>query len=457
MHLHEFRRAGHGPSLLSAFVYFDVSFMVWMLLAALAPIIIKGVADPGDGSKLLLGGELKGISELQQGILLAIPPLGGAILRICLGLFTDRFGARKAGLVGQILTLIPLLLGWLWATSGHRETLYLQLLLVGLLLGVAGASFAAALPLASRWYPPKYQGLAMGIAGAGNSGTVFALFFGPRLASQWGWGWNNVFGLALIPMIASLVFFALFAKDSPNQPPARPLADYAKVGRLKDTWWFCLFYAVTFGGFVGLGSFVAIYFSQQYELNAANAGSLGALCVLSGSFLRPVGGYLADRMGGIRLLTVLYVGVGVTMSCQAAIPSVVWATVWLFLCMGLLGMGNGAIFQLVPQRFPREIGVITGIVGAAGGVGGFLLPFGLKALKGMKQLDSYSYGFALFALVAVGCAVALRAVARQWEGSFVRQGGLAATEVKRYREDTALTQSLGLPVPHPIEATEPVG
>jgi NNP family nitrate/nitrite transporter-like MFS transporter len=162
-------------------------------------------------------------------------------------------------------------------------------------------------------------------------------------------------------------------------------------------------------------------------------------------------------MGGIRLLTVLYVGIGATMFCQAAIPSVVWATLWLFLCMGLLGMGNGAIFQLVPQRFPREIGVITGIVGAAGGVGGFLLPFGLKALKGVKELDSYSYGFALFALVAVGCAVALRAVARQWEGNFVRQGGLAATEDGRYRDDMALTPSLGLPAPHPMEATEPVG
>ncbi|HEY1860550.1 MAG TPA: MFS transporter [Gemmataceae bacterium] len=455
MNLRDFRRAGHWPSLLCAFVYFDVSFMVWMLLAALAPIIIKGVVDPDDKTKLLMGGELMGISELQQGILLAIPPLGGAILRIFLGLFTDRFGARKAGLVGQVLSLVPLLLGWLWATSTDRDTLYLQLLLVGLLLGVAGASFAAALPLASRWYPPKYQGLAMGIAGAGNSGTVFALFFGPRLAYQWGWGWNNVFGLALVPMLGSLLLYALVAKDSPNQPPARPLSDYAKVGRMRDTWWFCLFYAVTFGGFVGLGSFVATFFSQQYELDAAKAGSLGALCVLSGSFLRPVGGYLSDRIGGIRLLIVLYAGVALTMCCQVGMPSVLWATVWLFLCMGLLGMGNGAIFQLVPQRFPREIGVITGIVGAAGGVGGFLLPFGLKGLKGLKQLDSYSSGFALFALVAVGCAIALRVVGRRWEGSFVGQGGLAAVEASANPTIVAPVD-LGVSITLPREAKQPV-
>jgi MFS transporter, NNP family, nitrate/nitrite transporter len=284
---------------------------------------------------------------------------------------------------------------------------------------------------------------------------VIALFFAPRLASQWGWGWNNVFGLALIPMIGSLLLFAYVAKDSPNQPPVRPLADYAKVGRMRDTWWFCLFYAVTFGGFVGLGSFVATFFSQHSELAAAKAGSLGALCVLSGSFFRPVGGYLSDRIGGIRLLSVLFAGIAATMFCQARMPSVVWATVWLFLCMGLLGMGNGAIFQLVPQRFPREIGMITGIVGAAGGIGGFLLPFGLKALKGMKQLDSYSYGFALFAMVAVGCAVALSYVSRRWQGSFVGHGGLATVEAHAESEVVAQPSHV-LPAPIQSEVEEPV-
>src|SRR5262249_51277939 len=161
-----------------------------------------------------------------------------AVLRLALGLLTDRLGARRAGLIGMILTTVPLVLGWLWADSFDK------MLLVGLLLGVSGASFAAALPLASRWYPPQYQGLAMGIAGAGNSGTALATFFGPRLALAW--GWHAVFGLALVPLLATLAFFLSFAKDGPNQPAPRPLAAYADVLRLHDTWWFCLFYAITF-------------------------------------------------------------------------------------------------------------------------------------------------------------------------------------------------------------------
>src|SRR5262249_17270500 len=151
-----------------------------------------------------------------------------------------------------------LLLGWLWADSFNK------ILLVGLLLGVAGASFAVALPLASRWYPPHLQGLVMGIAGAGNSGTALATFFGPRLA-EW-WGWHAVFGLALIPLLGTLALFAVFAKDSPSQPERKPLADYATVLGLRDTWWFCLFYSVTFGGFVGLASFLNIFFHDQYAL-----------------------------------------------------------------------------------------------------------------------------------------------------------------------------------------------
>src|SRR5262249_30890529 len=160
------------------------------------------------------------------------------------GLMTDRLGARRTALLGMILTTIPLLLGWLWADRFNK------MLLVGLLLGVAGASFAAALPLASRCYPPRFQGLAMGIAGAGDIGTVLATFFGPRLATLW--GWHAVFGLALIPLLATLAFFWVFAKDSPEQPAPRPLGSYVEVLKLRDTWWFCVFYSITFGGFVGL-------------------------------------------------------------------------------------------------------------------------------------------------------------------------------------------------------------
>ncbi len=400
MNLRDFRRVGHLPTLLCAFLYFDISFMVWVMLGALANAVVPDY----------------GLSAAQKGLMVAIPLLGGALLRVPLGVMTDRLGGRRTGLIGLTLTAAPLLLGWLWADQ------FSDLLLVGLLLGVAGASFAVALPLASRWYPPQYQGLAMGIAGAGNSGTALASLFAPALA-EW-LGWHAVFGLALIPVALTLVLFALFAQDSPNQPAPKPLSAYGTVLRHADTWWFCLFYSVTFGGFVGLASFLSIFFHDQYGLGRVHAGYFTTLCVIAGSFLRPVGGYLSDRFGGLRMLTALYVGVALMMLGVAALPPLAVATTLLFVGMGLLGMGNGAVFQLVPQRFPREIGVVTGIVGAAGGAGGFFLP---TLLGGLKELTgSFGGGFVVFALAGIGCAAALLYVGRSWEGAFVGQGGLAA-------------------------------
>jgi NNP family nitrate/nitrite transporter-like MFS transporter len=245
------------------------------------------------------------------------------------------------------------------------------------------------------------------------------------------YGWQTVFGLALIPVLLMLVAFYLLAKDSPNQPAPRPLSDYGKVLGQADTWWFCMLYAVTFGGFVGMASFLNTFFTVQYELSKVQAGYFATACVIAGSFLRPVGGYLADRFGGVRMLLVLYTGVGLAMVALggltllgSSIPTLVAASVVLFAGMGCLGMGNGAVFQLVPQRFSREIGVITGIVGAAGGIGGFFLP---SLLGGMRQLTgSFTGGFLVFALAAGTCAGAVLYVARIWEGSFVGQGGVAA-------------------------------
>lgn len=401
MQLRGFLKAGHLPTLLCAFVYFDVSFMVWVLLGALANSIVPDF----------------GLNEAERGLMLAVPLLGGSLLRLVLGVLTDGIGARRTAIMGLSLTLIPLLVGWLWAGS------FTVLLLVGLMLGVAGASFAAALPLASRWYPPQYQGIVMGIAGAGNSGTVLANLFGPMLAATF--GWRQVFALALVPVVATLMLFMLLARDSPNRPPAKKLKDYAAVLTVPDTWWFCLFYSVTFGGFVGLAVLLNSFFKVQYGLSAIEAGYFAAACVVSGSFLRPVGGYLADRFGGIRMLAAFYFGVAITMLGVGTLPPLWIGAAFLFLGMGMLGMGNGAVFQLVPQRFPKEIGVITGIVGAAGGIGGFFLP---TLLGSIKQLTgTFSYAFVIFASTALVCAGALLYVSRAWEGVFLTKGGLAAT------------------------------
>jgi NNP family nitrate/nitrite transporter-like MFS transporter len=349
--------------------------------------------------------------------MVAVPILGGAFLRLPLGVLTDRWGARRTGILGMVLTAVPLLLGWLWLES------YRDALLVGAMLGVAGASFAVALPLASRWYPPQYQGLAMGIAGAGNSGTALATLFAPMLALALG-DWHMVFGLALIPLTLTLMLYVFLAKDAPSQPAPKPLWAYVSVFRHADTWWFCLLYSVTFGGFVGLASFLNTFFNDQYfpgdrKMGEQYAGVFTTLCVIAGSFLRPVGGYLADRLGGIPMLIALFLGVCVTMVGMAFLPTLLVAVVLLFLGMGCLGMGNGSVFQLVPQRFGKEIGVVTGIVGAAGGVGGFFLPTLLGGLKG--RTGSYGPGFAVFAAVALACVGIMLAVRLRWESTFLAE------------------------------------
>ncbi len=388
MGIRDLRTAGHWPTLLGAFVYFDVSFLVWVLVGALGVFIAQDFH----------------LSATQKGVVVAVPILAGSLLRVPMGIASERFGPKRTGAVGLVLTALPLLLGWLGGGS------LLGLTVVGLLLGVAGASFAVALPLASRWYPPQMQGLVMGIAGAGNSGTVIAAFFAPRLAEHV--GWHGVFGLALIPVTVALVVYVWLAKESPSQPPPRPLADYLAVLRVGDTWWFNLFYTVTFGGFVGLASYLPIFFHDQYGLSRVMAGNLTALCVLLGSFLRPVGGALADRFGGLRVLTRLYGGIGAVMLGVSVLPALPVVTALLVAGMSALGMGNGTVFQLVPQRFRDEIGVVTGIVGAAGGFGGFLLPSLIGLLKDLT--GSFGSGFFVVGLVGFTCMGLLVRVQRAW-------------------------------------------
>lgn len=397
-----FLRAGHWPTLLSAFLYFDVSFMVWVLLGVLGVFVAQDF----------------GLSASQKGVLVALPLLAGALLRLPMGIAADRLGPRRVGVIGLAGTAVPLLLGWLGAASVGA------VFVVGVLLGIAGASFAVALPLASRWYPPQYQGLALGIAGAGNSGTIAAALIAPRLAERF--GWHNVFGLALLPILATLVVFLLLAKESPSQPAPQRLTAYLAVLRERDIWWFNLFYMITFGGFVGLASFLPIFFHDQYALSRIAAGNFTALCVCAGSFVRPLGGHLADRFGGVRVLSCFFGAIGALMFAIGQLPALPLATLLLFLSMALLGMGNGAVFQLVPQRFRRQIGVATGVVGATGGLGGFLLPSLLGAVKDFS--GSYGAGFLAFGVAALSALLLLLALQHtRQEGWVGREGTPALT------------------------------
>ncbi len=386
-----FWQSGHRPTLLAAFLYFDVSFMCWVMLGPLAPIISKEL----------------GLDPAQKGFMVAVPTLAGAVIRLINGLMVDRIGPKLTGTINQIIVIAGLAFAWWFGVSSYEGTLA-----VGVILGFAGASFAVSLPLAGRWYPPEHQGKAMGIAGMGNSGTVFAALFAALLAKAY--GWNNVFGLALIPLILIFGYYLFAAKDSPDQPAPKPLSAYATVLKEADAWWFMLFYFVTFGGFVGLSSSLPTFYADTFKVTPVIAGYCTAAAVFVGSLLRPVGGALADRFGGIKTLTIVYIVAAVLLGAIAMVATSGLAlAVSLFVAvMGMLGVGNGAVFQLVPQRFRKEIGVMTGLVGFGGGLGGFYLASSLGAIK--KATGSTSIGFLIFAALAVVALIGLTMVKSRW-------------------------------------------
>lgn len=398
-----FWQAGHKPTLFSAFLYFDLSFMVWVLLG---PLAVQMAIDLQ-------------LTAAEKGMMVATPVLAGALLRIVMGVLVDHIKPKMAGLVGQLIVILALAVAWL-----HGIDNFQQALMLGIFLGFAGASFAVALPLASRWYPPEHQGTALGIAGAGNSGTVFAALFAPGLAVLF--GWNNVFGLALIPLLIVFVIYAIYAKDSPDTPPAKSLSQYVTILRDKDAWWFMFFYSVTFGGFVGLASSLTIYFNDLYNLGPVIAGYCTAAAVFSGSLARPIGGMIADRIGGIRTLLTMYaIAALLLLAMSFGQPNLTSSLSIVIPVMAVLGMGNGAVFQLVPQRFRKEIGVMTGLVGMAGGIGGFYLA---ASLGWFKQITgSYQMGVLIFAGLAVLAIIGLASVKTRWRTTW---GSAAATSAK---------------------------
>jgi NNP family nitrate/nitrite transporter-like MFS transporter len=389
MTIRDLRRTGHAPSLFAALAYFDVSFMVWVLLGALGPFVARDLH----------------LSPAQKGLMVAVPALGGSVFRLLLGSTVDRIGLTRAGLLGLGCTMIPLAWGALAGTT------YAQVLGIGVLLGIAGGSFAVALPLASRWYPAEQQGLVLGIAGAGNSGTIIAARAAPRIAEQV--GWHATFAIAMAPVALVWVLFALIAEE----PPKAALPSRSALGMLAeaDARWLCAFYLVTFGGFVGLTGYLPIFYVDRFGLSPVSAAAYAALCASAGSLLRPVGGAIADRRGGTTVLAVALAIIAALAALLATRPGLAPTVVLLFFLVGAFGVGNGAVFQLVGRRYPADVGPVTGLVGAAGGVGGFLLVSGFGALTGAT--GTFATGFVLLALVAAVAAVAARTRHRSWRPS----------------------------------------
>jgi NNP family nitrate/nitrite transporter-like MFS transporter len=413
MNFKEFKQAGHWPTLLSAFLYFDVSFMVWVMLGPLSLYITKDLGLPV-GEKFTI---------------VAIPILSGAIFRIVLGSLSDQMGPKLTGILAQALVILGL--AYVFVFGLHSK---LEVEVLGLLLGVAGASFAVALPQASRWYPPQYQGVVMGIAGAGNMGVVLDSMIVPWLAETF--GWQAVFGFLLIPLILVLGLYIWLVKDAPDKRAPVTFANYGAVLKDPDSWWFMFFYSITFGGFVGLGNALPLYFTNWYHVSGVAAGMMVAIVVFAGSMFRPVGGYLADRIGGIRSLQYLFIvvclsylaisfmpeGPAAPLQAEGAkvagwglfeLPGMAWISVVIFFFGTMaLGMGNGAVFQLVPLRFRKEIGVVTGLVGCAGGVGGFFLA---KMLGVSWELQhGFALGFSVFAGLPLLGLAGLFFVKKRW-------------------------------------------
>ncbi|HWK40810.1 MAG TPA: nitrate/nitrite transporter [Croceibacterium sp.] len=394
-----FWASGHKPTLIAAFLYFDLAFMIWVMLGPLAPDIAVSL----------------GLTPAQQGLMVAVPTLAGALLRVVNGLLVDRIGPKRSGAISQIIVIAGLFTAWLFGVNSFGGTLAL-----GVILGFAGASFAIALPLASRWYPPEHQGKAMGLAGMGNSGTVLAALFAPGLAVTF--GWNAVLGLACIPLAVVFVAYILLARDAPGQPPARSLTEYFQPLRQGDAWWLMGFYAVTFGGFVGLSASLPIYFTARFDLSTIYAGYATAACVFAGSLIRPMGGGLADAIGGVRTLTGVFIVAAIALVGVALAASFAAALALFVIAMLALGTGNGAVFQLVPQRFAAEIGVMTGLVGMAGGIGGFYLASSLGLAR--QWTGSFAPGFLIFAALAVIALAGLLMVKGQWRARWTAAEGV---------------------------------
>ena len=420
--LKDLRGQGHAPTLFMAFLYFDMSFMVWTMLGPLSTEISEALALTGH---IMSAGE--------KATLLSLPILSGAILRVVLGFGVDKLGAKRTALISQGIVIAALLTAYI---QGDSIT-YNQLLIVALGLGFAGASFAVALPQAGQWYPPKLQGVVLGIAGAGNIGVVIDFLFAPKIAEIW--GWESVFGVGAFMAIVVFVAYLFLAQDAPEdvyKKNPKKLKDYGKLLKDKDTWWFCLFYAVSFGGFVGFAGYMKVYLMNTYQVDMSAfgldvldegnvkviAGYFGALCIFAGAVLRPVGGAVADKIGGVRSLYYFYglVALLAIINATITLPFGI-AILVLFLIMASLGMANGAVFQLVPQRFGKDIGIMTGIVGCAGGLGGTALIQTLGWSKG--AFDGYTAGFLIFAVVVFVAISGISLVKTRWRTTWGVQAG----------------------------------
>lgn len=370
-------REGSKPALFFSTTAFAVSFAVWGLIAALAPTFTQ----------------LYSLSATSKSLLIAIPVLLGSIGRLFAGMLADRFGGRNVFSALLIFAAVP-------AVAIGFSTSYEQLLFLGLLLGVAGTTFPVGVGFTSKWFSQEKQGTALGIYGMGNIGQSIAVFFAPVLAIQFG-SWRTVFFVfAAISLIWGVVFY-FFGKDAAVTAQPKTLAENLSVlKRSKIAWILSLFYFLTFGGFVALALYMPTLLKEIFNLTPTDAGARTAGFVVLATLMRPIGGILADKIGGAKVLVGVFLGIAV-LAPFLSFASIAPFTIGALGCAAALGLGNGAVFKLVPQYFAKETGTVTGLVGAFGGLGGFFPPLELGMIK--DATGAYTIGFILLSAFAIMC------------------------------------------------------
>lgn len=367
---------GSRRALALSTIAFAISFALWGMIAPMAKTFQTALH----------------LTEQQAWLLLAVPVILGSVIRLPMGMLADRFGGRIV--FGALLLFISL--PALALSYAHS---YRALLLGGLFLGMAGTSFSVGVAFASKWFPAEKQGLALGIYGAGNIGQSIALFAVPALTGLWGWQ-ATYRAFALAAFVYGLIFLAA-ARNAPVAAKQKTLGEMlGLLARSPLSWLLSLFYFVTFGGFVALSLGLPKLLQEIFHLTRQDAGLRVAGFVLVATALRPVGGYLSDRIGGARLLAAVFAGAAV-LALGMTSPQIVPFTVGALGVAVFIGLGNGGVFKLVPQYFPKDTGTVTGLVGAMGGLGGFFPPLVLGVIK--TATGHYTLGFVFLSAFCLAC------------------------------------------------------
>jgi NNP family nitrate/nitrite transporter-like MFS transporter len=398
-----------GTMLALATIGFAVNFWAWALLSPLAPRFKDALH----------------LSSFQQALLVAVPVVVGSLGRIPVGALTDRYGGRIMFPLVSLATIVPVLYLGL---AGHDSLA--GLLVGGFFLGIGGTAFAVGVPFVSAWFPPKRRGLAIGTFGAGMGGTAISALTTVRLVTAH--GIRTPFMVTAVVLAVYALVAVLVLRDAPNRPvPSAPLAQrLASVLRLPITWQASALYAVAFGGYVAFSVYLPAYLKTAYGLAQADASNRMAGFVLLAVIMRPVGGWLSDRVGPTRVLEVALLVVVAGATVQAFTPNLVPLGTIAFLSMAAaLGAGSGATFALVALLAPpNQVGSVTGVVGAAGGLGGFLPPLVMGEIY--SQYGSYGAGLALLAVVALSAvlltATVVARTAGKVRGAAGEQQGTAA-------------------------------